>query len=266
MIIIVVACAASLFYLAATAIQLRALKQNTEVPLNLLHGMLMPALCLHLVVLWLTVYASAHTDLRFYNALSLILFLISISVYAARARLDRMNVLLIFSPITAVVLILQALFRDTTPLHSSFDWQIQIHIAVAVIAFVLLAIATAQALLLSLQQRALKSGHSGRLFSWFPPLDRMESLLFGLIAVGFIALTLTLLSGILFVENLLAQHLLHKTVLSMMAWILFGWLLIGHLKFGWRGQKATRLTLIAMGLLLLAYFGSKLVLELILGR
>jgi len=258
--------AASLFYTAGTVVQVRALKKNSPVPMSLLHGLLMPALCLHMVVLWLTVYAGPETDLRFYNALSLILFLINISVYAARARLDRLNVLLVFSPISAVVLVLQALFRDTSPLQTHFDWQIQTHISVAVIAFVLLAIATAQALIVSVQQRALKSGQSGRVLSWFPPLDRMESLLFQLIAVGFIALTLTLLSGILFVENLMAQSLVHKTVLSVMAWILFGWLLIGHLKFGWRGQKATRLTLIAMGLLLLAYFGSKLVLELILGR
>ena len=67
-------------------------------------------------------------------------------------------------------------------------------------------------------------------------------------------------------ENLFAQHLVHKTVLSLLAWGIFGALLFGRMQYGWRGRRAVRLTLTAMILLGMAFFGSKFVLELILAR
>jgi ABC-type uncharacterized transport system permease subunit len=86
------------------------------------------------------------------------------------------------------------------------------------------------------------------------------------IAAGFVLLTLTLLSGVLFVDDLFAQHLVHKTVLSIAAWIVFGVLLFGRWRWGWRGRRAVQLTLAGMAILLLAFFGSKFVLEVILHR
>ena len=99
-----------------------------------------------------------------------------------------------------------------------------------------------------------------------PPLAIMERMLFQLIAVGFVLLTLSLLSGFVYLENMFAQHLVHKTILSILAWAVFGVLLLGRRLYGWRGKVAVRWTLSGIALLLLAYFGSKLVLELILQR
>ena len=56
-----------------------------------------------------------------------------------------------------------------------------------------------------------------------------------------------------------------ERVLSILSWIVFAGLLLGRWRYGWRGPRAVRLTLIAMSLLLLSYFGSRAVLE-ILGR
>ena len=89
-------------------------------------------------------------------------------------------------------------------------------------------------------------------------------MLFRTILAGFALLTLVLLTGVLFVEDLLAQHLVHKTVLSVLSWLLFGGLLLGRWRYGWRGIRAVHWTLAAMALLLLAFFGSKFVLELVL--
>jgi ABC-type uncharacterized transport system permease subunit len=94
----------------------------------------------------------------------------------------------------------------------------------------------------------------------------MERLLFQLIAIGFFLLSLTLLSGLWFIRDWLAQHLAHKTVLSITAWLIFGVLLWGRLRYGWRGRTAIRWTLAGYATLLLAYFGSKLILEQFLGR
>jgi ABC-type uncharacterized transport system permease subunit len=58
----------------------------------------------------------------------------------------------------------------------------------------------------------------------------------------------------------------HKVVLAIVAWLLFGMLLLGRLRFGWRGRRALRWALSGYALLALAYFGSKLVLETVLGR
>ena len=123
------------------------------------------------------------------------------------------------------------------------------------------------AILLAFQERALRNHRlDSGLFRALPPLTLTETLMFRLIGAGFVLLTLTLLSGVLFVDNLFAQHLVHKTVLSIAAWIVFGVLLFGRWRWGWRGRRAVRLTLAGMVVLLLAFFGSKFVLELVLKR
>ncbi len=99
-----------------------------------------------------------------------------------------------------------------------------------------------------------------------PPLDALEKVMFRLIGAGFALLTLALLTGFIFVTNLRAQHLEHKTILSLIAWVLFGVLLIGRIRYGCRGRSAVRWTLWGFGFLALAYFGSKFVLESLLGR
>ena len=119
---------------------------------------------------------------------------------------------------------------------------------------------------MAVAEKRLHGARLTRAFASLPPLLTMETLLFRLIAAGFALLTLALLTGVVFVENLFAQHLVHKTVLSLFAWATFGALLFGRLRYGWRGRRAVRLTLVAMFLLALAFFGSKFVLELVLER
>jgi ABC-type uncharacterized transport system permease subunit len=90
--------------------------------------------------------------------------------------------------------------------------------------------------------------------------------MFRLIGAGFVLLSLALLTGLIFVTNLWAQHLQHKTILSLIAWVIFGVLLLGRNRYGWRGRAALRWTLSGFGFLALSYFGSKFVLEYLLGR
>jgi ABC-type uncharacterized transport system permease subunit len=137
---------------------------------------------------------------------------------------------------------------------------------VALLAFSVLSIAAVLAILLAIQERALRHRQFGPWLRSLPPLTLTETLLFRLIGAGFLLLTLTLLTGILFVDNLFGQHLVHKTVLSIIAWLVFGALLFGRWRYGWRGRSAVNLTLVGMGVLLLAFFGTKAVLELILHR
>ena len=94
----------------------------------------------------------------------------------------------------------------------------------------------------------------------------LEELLFHLITVGFVILTVALGTGMVFVNDLFGQHLAHKTLLSIFAWLVFALLLWGRWKKGWRGRVAVHMTLVGIALLLLAYFGSKLILEVLLQR
>jgi ABC-type uncharacterized transport system permease subunit len=97
-----------------------------------------------------------------------------------------------------------------------------------------------------------------------PPLNTMERVLFELIWAGMALLSVSIISGLIFIDNMFAQHLAHKTVLSFVAWGVLAVLLTGRYRFGWRGMRAVKWTLWGCGFLPLAYFGSKFVLEILL--
>ena len=130
----------------------------------------------------------------------------------------------------------------------------------------LLFAAAVTALLWVHSDRRLRAHRIGGLPTVLPPLDALESVMFRLIGAGFTLLTLALLTGFIFVTNLRAQHLEHKTILSVIAWVLFGVLLVARIRYGYRGRSAVRWTLWGFAFLVLAYFGSKFVLEYLLGR
>ncbi|SFF31852.1 ABC-type uncharacterized transport system, permease component [Fontimonas thermophila] len=146
------------------------------------------------------------------------------------------------------------------------DWKVRSHILLSLFSAGLLTLAAVHAGLLAAQDRLLRGHRMTQLTRALPPVQTMERLLFQLIGIGFFLLSLTLLSGLWFIRDWLAQHLAHKTVLSITAWLIFGVLLWGRLRYGWRGRTAIRWTLAGYATLVLAYFGSKLVLEQILGK
>ncbi|BAP13694.1 cytochrome c assembly protein [Alcanivorax sp. NBRC 101098] len=140
------------------------------------------------------------------------------------------------------------------------------HVLLSIIAYAILALAACQSILLWVQDRQLKNGHIRGVMRVFPPIQVMESMLFEAIWLGEILLTIAILSGFLYVDNLFAQHLMHKTVLTLISWVVFAILLGGRHLRGWRGHTAIRFTLSGFAMLLVAFFGSQLVLEFILKR
>lgn len=145
-------------------------------------------------------------------------------------------------------------------------WELTAHILLSMGAAALLFAAAVTALLLVFLDRRLRTRRIADLPSGMPPLDALEKVMFRLIGAGFVLLTLALFTGFVFVTNLFTQNLVQKTVLSLVAWLLFGVLLIGRLRFGWRGRSAVRWTLWGFGVLAVAYFGVKFVLEYVFGR
>ena len=224
------------------------------------------ALLLHALGLFLHARHSGGFDLHFFNALSAIAAL-CVSVWMALLPWHRLaRLAAVVFPVAAVSVLLGLLIPEGAAANTIADWRIATHATLAVLAFATLSIAGVVAFQLSVQDRALRMHRYSRWFSGAPPLVQVEQLLFQLIGSGFVLLTLALVTGVMFVHNLLAQHLAHKTVLSVFAWCVFGALLFGRARYGWRGRRAVRMVLAGMVLLVLSYFGSKFVLELVLQR
>ena len=148
---------------------------------------------------------------------------------------------------------------------SELTWQMQGHILISLFSYSLITVGAIVACYALIQDKRLRTARLSAANQLFAPLETTERLLYGIAGVGFAGLLLAVVSGATFVENLFAQHLAHKTFLSILALILFGILLLGRQFAGWRGKKAIYLYLGGFALLCLAYFGSRAILEYIIG-
>ena len=142
----------------------------------------------------------------------------------------------------------------------------RIHAAVSILTYAVLSLAALQALVLAYQEYRIRTKRPGGALRGLAALDTQERWLFRLVGIGFFLLSLSLASGFMFVSDMFAQHLAHKTVLSCTAWLIFGALLWGRRRYGWRGQTAVRWCLGGFIVLVLAYFGSRWILEVLLHR
>ena len=169
-------------------------------------------------------------------------------------------------PVAAASIVLTMLYPAPHIITSASSWQLDSHILTSLLAYSILGLAVLQAILHAIQDHHLRNRSPGGFIRALPPLQTMESLLFQMIATGFTLLTLALVTGALFIEDIFAQQLVHKTTLSIIAWCVFAILLWGRWRFGWRGRTAIRWTIGGFIFLMLAYFGSKFVLELLLSK
>ena len=254
---------AALAYLTAATRLLLALRANDDRKISTL-WLAVPAVALHAATHGLGWSRLHSPDLHFFAALSLVSLGMAAlcTVAASTRRLEALCVLVY--PLAAIFLILYHVAGHSQ--NTALSWQLQLHAWLALLAYAALAISALLALMLWAQERALRRRQLHGWLTVLPPLTQLEGLLFRSLTASFIVLSLALVTGVMFVENLLEQHLVHKTVLSVLSWIVLAVLLFGRWRYGWRGPRAVKLTLTAMGLLLLAFFGSSFVRELILHR
>lgn len=169
-------------------------------------------------------------------------------------------------PVAIAGLLITLLFNDNVEPNPNLGKGLFAHIMLSISAYCVLALALSQAILLWIQNYQLKRHHIHDLFNLLPPIQTMEAILFDLIALSLALLTLAIGTGFVFVDDFFAQHLLHKTVFAMGAWCVLSMMLFGHSLWGWRGMVAVRWTMTGFILLTLGYFGSKVMLELVLQR
>jgi ABC-type uncharacterized transport system permease subunit len=210
------------------------------------------------------------SELRFgfAQALSVMMFL-GVAVYWVESlfySLEGMQPLLL--PLAAVAAPLPALFPGLAASGAHAEAaEFKLHLALAMFAYGLFVIALLHAALMSFAERHLHLKGTVA-FPNLPPLLTLEALLFRMIGAAFVFLTLTLVTGIAFSETLFGRALRfeHKTVFAVLSWLIFAWLLAGRWRYGWRGRTALRWTLSGFVMLMLAYVGSRFVLEVLLGR
>jgi len=201
----------------------------------------------------------------FYIALSFIFVTVNTLVLVSSLKKPLHNLFVLLFPLSSVAMLCALLIPPTAPTLTNLGADIALHILLSVLAYSLLTIAALQALVLAYQNRQLHHKRLTGVIRMLPPLQTMEQLLFELLWAGVALLTLSIVSGILFLDDIFAQHLVHKTAFSIIAWFIYATLLWGRHKLGWRGNTAVRWALVGFAALMVAFFGTKLVLELILG-
>jgi len=210
-------------------------------------------------------HLAPHTALSPGDVLALVGLVIAVTAIVMSFRAGRRGVAALLLAIAAV---LEAAFSEGGRRFSVGQpgWELDFHVAMATTAFAFLTIGMVLAIAQVMVDRRLRSRQPLGWLKILTPIESLESACFQSILAGFALLTLALVSGAFFVQNLLAQHLVHKVTLALVAWVVFGVLLLGRLKFGWRGRKALRWTFAGYSLLGLSYFGSKIILENLLGK
>ena len=170
-------------------------------------------------------------------------------------------------PVAAVAALLPALVTNPHRFPYAGQPWAAAHIAVALLAYACLMVAAVTALLMTGLEKRLHRGVAAN-DADTPPLLTLERYLFRLVGAGFVLLTLALASGSLFSEQVFGKPLTftHKSLFSVLSWAVFGALLAGRWRFGWRGRQAANWIVAGSALLVLAYLGSKFVVEVLLGR
>lgn len=193
------------------------------------------------------------------NSASFVAWLVAILLFLSSISKPVHALGILVYPLAALSLVFSILFPDTA--EKTISLSIASHVFLSITAYALLALAVCQSILLKIQEKHLHAKKINSFINKLPPLQTMEALLFQSLRIGFYLLTLSLISGFIFIDDLFAQHLVHKTTLSVIAWVIFATLVFGRKAFGWRGKQTITATQIGFGVLLLAYYGSKFVLE-----
>ena len=231
------------------------------------HLVLIP-LTMHGYLLVQGIFAGGAFDLGLLHALSAILWVTLLVYWVARFFYPIGGLQALVLPIAAVAVVLPELFHTDHILNNTGLFAFKAHVTAALLAYSLFTIAMLHAVLISQVEKRLHHATLPRVLRSLPPLMTMETLLFRMIGIGFVLLTLTLASGMVFSEEIFGEpwQFNHKVLFGILSWLVFGVLLWGHQFYGWRGRVAVRWTVGGFVLLLLAYLGSRFVLEVLLHR
>jgi ABC-type uncharacterized transport system permease subunit len=225
-------------------------------------------LALHGALLYPSLFPGAGLNLGVGNTISAISWLTVLVYWLASFRYNMECLQTMVLPGAAICLLLPLAFPETHAIPHTELPLFKVHLLISLLAYSLFTIAAVHTVLMALAERRLHGHVLSQILGKLPPLLTMEALLFRIITVGFILLTLSILSGVMFSEELFHKPLQfnHKSLFALLSWGIYAALLGGRQIYGWRGRTAILWTLAGFAMLLLAYIGSKFVLEVILQR
>ncbi len=198
------------------------------------------------------------------NVLSLTAWLITaVMLLSLRLMPNRILLPVVFG-FSSLTLLASAFIPSSHIMHIELQPGLVVHVALSLLAYCVLVIAFLYALQMSFITYRLKQKGASLIHSSLPPLTLVEDLVFKMLAVGTALLFVAQISGFVFLDNMFGKTYAHKTVLSLAALVVFVALIAGQRLWGWRGKQVISLTIVGVVLLSLAYFGSKLVREVLL--
>jgi len=251
------------------------LRRGGDVQPNALARFLLPVAVLgHGILLAQDVFGDGGLRFGFAQASSASFFTACALLWIEGFFISLGGLYVLMTPLAAVAVLLPLAFHGVALAGESSSLALRVHLAVSVLSYSFFTIAALLSVLMTYIDRYLRqpgrdaSRSIGALLSQMPPLLALESLLFHQLAAGFLLLTASLGSGIVFSEELFGRPLRfdHKTVFALIAWAVFAGLLTGRYAFGWRGKVAQRWLFFGFLMLLLAYIGSRFVFEVVLRR
>ena len=255
------------FYIAAAIVLFKQLpthasERNKYKPLILS----ITAVLFHADILARQIFTDEGLQMGITHVASLATWFVACLLIVASFRKPVESLGILVLPLAAITLLAELLMPVDHIVSTHETQGLGVHIVLSILAYSLLGLAAVQAILTAIQERQLHNRQPGGLIRSLPPLETMETLLIQMITIGFALQTTSLISGFVYLENMFAQKLVHKTILSISAWVVFAILLFGRWHYGWRGRTIIRWTATGFLTLMLAYFGSKYVLEVILER
>ncbi|OBS09908.1 cytochrome C assembly family protein [Acidihalobacter prosperus] len=224
------------------------------------------ALVLHGLAIYTGIASPDGLTLGITHALSLVGWLVALLVLIALHSRPVENLGLILLPFAALTLAAETIFPGSHVLDRAGDLLLAVHIFISLLAYSLFVIAALQSGVLWLQDRQLRNHRPGALLRALPPLEHTETVLFQIIGLGFLLLTVAIVSGFVYISEfpdaIQPQQIILFTIF-LCSWVIFATLLLGRWRFGWRGRIAIRWTLSGFLILLLAYFGTEVAVTLL---
>jgi ABC-type uncharacterized transport system permease subunit len=256
---------AAFLYAAATLLltmRLKRVKSNESASISSPLPLIGLALLFHAALLIRLLFHADGINLGFFNSLTLFAWLCLIVGLTISIKESIQHIALALMPINIIAIVMALASPTVSHTIHAPSTLLQIHIMLSIFSYCLLSIGALLAILLSVRDYQLHNHRPGHIAQTLPPLQTLENIMFKLIGAGFILLTMALVSGFIFT----ADWFNHKIVFSCIAWLVFLILLCGRYLAGWRGRTAIRWTIGGIVLLMLAFFGTKLVMEIILQR
>lgn len=259
--------AALLYFACAGPMALRALRGESYQPVApAMTAAALVAIICHAVVCYRLLFLPGGLNLSFFAVATTIAWFISLIALLGSLRAPIDKLLIPVYGLAGLTLLGALALPGDSETSNRIGPGVASHILLSILAYAVMTLAAFQAVTLGVLNHELKARHIRGILDALPPLQTMETLLFEILWVGMVLLTLSIVSGMVFLDDFFAQSLAHKTFFAVVAWMIFAMLLWGRHQLGWRGTTAIRWTLGGFAVLMLAYFGSKFVLELVLQR